>query len=95
MNQPLKPYFQRPEPRVLAGNRQRLTVFLPVVKQKALITFERCSRDLGWRSDSTSPAPRQKHLHVNATNSESALAETLYGKILQISIQKWGKRTSA
>ena len=77
---------------MLAGNGQRLAVFLPVIEQIPLIAFERCSRDLGQRSDSTSRAPGQKHLHVHSAHSKRALAEALHGKMLQVLFQKYAKR---
>ncbi len=77
---------------MLTGNGQRLAVFLPVMEQISLITFERCSRDLCRLGGSTSSTPFQEHLHVNAANSQRALAETLHGKMLQVLFQKYAKR---
>src|SRR5882724_8236683 len=94
VSQPLEPNLQRCEPGVLAGNGQRLSVFLSVLEQISLIVFERCSRDLCRLGGSIPSAPFQKHLHVNAANSQSARAEALHRKMLQILIQQQSKGSS-
>jgi hypothetical protein len=73
---------------MLAGDRKWLPIFLSVIEQVSLVAFERSFCDLGWNCDSISSAPRQEHLHVNATNPERGLSEALHRKMLEIPIEK-------
>lgn len=73
---------------MLAGHRQWLAVFLSMVEQKSLVSLKYGFRHLRWGCSPSFSAPGKKHFHVNAANSQSAVGETLNGKMLEILLQK-------
>ena len=76
---------------MLTGYRQGLSVFLTVMEQMTLVAFERGSCNFVWEDNSGSFAPGQKHLHVDAANSQRVFAETFHGKVEEVFIEERSK----
>jgi hypothetical protein len=75
---------------MLTCHRQRLPILLSIMEQKTLIPLERSFCDLGRIRDVSAFAPNEEHLHMNATHSQGAIGEALYGKMLEIFLQERG-----
>ena len=89
---PLEPHPQRHQPRVLAGEAQRLPVLFAVVEQVTLIAFEHGPRDLERLGEPVFAAPVEEHPDMHPAHVQRALGEALHRQMTEMFVQQRGQR---
>ena len=75
---------------MLAGERQRLAVFLAVVKHMPLIAFEHRARHLHRLANAALPAPVQKQADMHAPVLHRVLGVVAHPQVFQMLFQQGG-----